>query len=286
MEKFIKFISVPYDSAHFNERMGAGPSHIINKGLIHKFKSGKRNVSYKEILLKENFPAEVASTFRLLSLLKTEIIKATEEQSFPVVLSGNCCATVGVIAGLNSRDVGVAWFDAHGDCETPETTSSGFFDGMAMSLLTGKCWENLLHTNDLNTSLQGKRILLIGARDVSGYEQNFISANGINHITVEEVKEPNQPLIKTACLTLAQTGVKTLHLHIDVDVIDPLMATANSFAVGNGLSKADVIEVIRYFITMFRVSSLTIASYDPAFDTDDKMLGIIDEIVELVVHQI
>jgi hypothetical protein len=64
------------------------------------------------------------------------------------------------------------------------------------------------------------------------------------------------------------------------------MATANSFAVDNGLNKADIIEVIRYFITMFRVSSVTIASYDPSFDTDNKMLGIIDELVELVVHQI
>src|SRR5438874_3392277 len=112
MEKSIKFISVPYDSAHFNERIGAGPSYILNNGLIPKFESGNRKVGYKEILLKENFPTEVASAFRLLSLLKTEIIKATEEQSFPVVLSGNCCATVGVIAGLNSNVVGVAWFDA------------------------------------------------------------------------------------------------------------------------------------------------------------------------------
>src|SRR6059058_4976540 len=105
MEKSIKFISVPYDSAHFNERMGAGPSHIINNGIIPKFNSRNKKVGHKEILLKENFPTEVASTFRLLSLLKTEIIKATEEQFFPVVLSGNCCATVGVIGGLNTNDV-------------------------------------------------------------------------------------------------------------------------------------------------------------------------------------
>src|SRR5439155_18939380 len=113
----------------------------------------------------------------------------------------------------------------------------------------------------------------------------FISANRINHITVEEVKEPNQPAIKTACVKLAQTGVKTLHLHIDVDVIDPLTATANSFAVRDGLNKADVIEAVRYLITMFRVSSVTIASYDPSVDTDNKMLGIIDELVELVVNE-
>jgi arginase len=128
--KRIEFISVPYDSAHFNERMGAGPLHIINNGFIQKFKSPNINVGYKEILLEEDFSTEVASTFKLLSLLKTEIVKATEQQSFPVVLSGNCCVTVAVIAALNSSDVGVVWFDAHGDCETPETTSSGFFDGI------------------------------------------------------------------------------------------------------------------------------------------------------------
>jgi arginase len=284
--KSIKFISVAYDSAHFNERMGAGPSHIINKGFIPKFKSPNIKIGYKEILLTEVFPTEPASTFRLLALLKTEIIQAVEEQSFPIVLSGNCCATVAVIAGLNSSDVGVVWFDAHGDCETPETTSSGFFDGMGLSLLTNQCWKNLLSIHKLNTSLTGKHVCLIGARDLSEYEKDFISANGIKHVTVEEVKEPNYPSVKVACLKLRQSGVKRFHLHFDVDVVDPLTATANSYAVSNGLNKDDVTKIINYIISEFRVSSLTIASYDPSFDNNDKMLDIIQELVELVIKQI
>jgi arginase len=157
---------------------------------------------------------------------------------------------------------------------------------MGMSLLTNQCWRNLLFIHKLNTSLPGKKVCLIGARDLSEYEKDFISANGINHVTVEEAKEPNFPAVKAACLKLTQAGVKRLHLHFDVDVVDPLTATANSYGVGNGLNKGDVTEIINCFISAFRVTSLTVASYDPSFDNDDKMLGIIEELVEQVVRQI
>jgi arginase len=286
MEKSITVISVPYDSAHFNVRMGAGPLHIINKGLVPKFKSLNKEVRYQEILLQETFPTEIASTFRLLSLLKREIVKATERQSFPIVLSGNCCATVSVIAGLRSSDMGVVWFDAHGDCETPETTASGFLDGMGMSLLTNRCWKHLLLTHELDVSLPGERIALIGARDLSEHEKRFISTNGIHHVTVEQVKQPGHTAIRAACWELAKAGVERLHLHIDVDVFDPSTAIANSYAVNKGLNKGDVIEVINCLTSEFGVASLTIASYDPSFDRDDRMWCIIQELVELIANQI
>jgi arginase len=134
--------------------------------------------------------------------------------------------------------------------------------------------------------LPGKHIFLVGARDLSEYEKRFISANGIHHLNVEEVKQKNYPSVKEACLKLSRSGVKRLHLHFDVDVIDPLMATSNSYTVGDGLNQDDVTEIVNCFISYFQISSLTIASYDPSFDNDDKMLGIIQDLVELVVNQL
>jgi arginase len=283
MKKSITFISVPFDSAHFNTRMGAGPRHVLKSGIIQNLRKKVYEIHHTEIIQKEAFPTEVTSTFTLLKLLKEEVRKAIQNQSFPIVLSGNCCATVAVMAEMNPDTTGVIWFDAHGDCETPETTASGFLDGMGMSMLLNRCWQNLLSTFDLNTTLPGKNILLVGARDLSNDEYEFISANNITLIPVDDSKQLHCNPIKTACAQFTQAGIQRIHLHIDVDVIDPSIAGSNAYSVLNGLSKNELVQAIDCCIGQIPLASLTIASYDPSFDQDDRMLWIIHELIETVL---
>ena len=283
MGKSVKLISVPYDAAHFNERMGAGPRRIVNGGISSVIKLQGYEMSHEEIQLAEKFATEITSTFNILAQIKSQIRSANQNGSFPIVLSGNCCSTVGVVAACSSNDVGVVWFDAHGDCETPETTSSGFLDGMALSLLLNKCWQTLAASFQLNSGLQGKHVILIGARDVSEYEKNFISENGIQHITCEQLKTREGSAIGTACASLKQAGIMRIHLHIDCDVVDPNCAVANSYSVAGGLAGEDVVKIIEQFRSMIPVSSLTVASYDPSFDASGKMLRIIYDFIKTIL---
>jgi arginase len=284
MKKRICLIAVPYDSARFNERMGAGPLHIINAGLIEKLQSLDYQVTYQQIKLEDAFPTEIATSMKLMHQIKCEVNGAVQQSCFPIVLSGNCSATVGVVAGLKENQVGVLWFDAHGDAETPETTESGFLDGMGLSMLTFSCWQTLLSHFDLRSGMAGNDIILLGARDLSSTEESFISSNCISYITVDEIKEMRGPVIEAACSHLIHRGIKKLHLHIDVDVIDPSVTPANAYAVFNGVSKEDLFETIDLFATEMSIASLTIASYDPMFDTDNRMLAIINELIEKVIQ--
>lgn len=187
------------------------------------------------------------------------------------------------MAALNTGSTGVIWFDAHGDCETPETTVSGFLDGMGLSLLLSKCWQNLLSSLKLNNSLQGENIVLAGARDLSEHEKNFIQVNNIRHITVEENRK-NKNAIKAACVEFVKSGIEKIHLHIDADVIDPSVAVANSYVVEKGFNKEEITEIINSCGAMLPFTSLTIASYDPLFDTDKRMLKIIQELIYSVIN--
>ena len=56
-----------------------------------------------------------------------------------VVACGDCLTALGTVTGLQAAgaDPAVVWFDAHGDVQTPETTSSGYLAGMVLRLLTG-----------------------------------------------------------------------------------------------------------------------------------------------------
>ncbi len=243
------------------------------------------DVDYKQIIVEDSFLTEIASTLKLLNLIKSGVTASIQHQSFPIVLSGNCSASLGVVAGLNREDAGVIWLYVHADCETSETTTSGFLDGMALSMLTYSCWHNLLSSFKPHTytSIAGKHIVLIGARDLSNHEKDFISDNAINHITTNQIKHYGQKTINSACSKLIESGIKKLHLHIDGDVIDPSIAPANSYSVNNGLSKENLIDIINYCINEIPVCSATIASYDPSFDIDDRMLAAIYELIEIIV---
>ena len=65
--------------------------------------------------------------FELNRRLAERVRKASSQKDFPLVLSGNCNSALGTLAGLNQPDLGMIWFDAHGDFNTPETTESTFF---------------------------------------------------------------------------------------------------------------------------------------------------------------
>jgi len=284
MQKHLSLITVPYDASHFNKRMGAGPLYLINQGLVENLQNKGYEVDYGCIRLEEEFPAEIATTIKLLHEIKIAVTSAINNNSFPIVLSGNCCATVGVVNGLNEDKAAVLWFDAHGDCETPETTVTGFLDGMGLSMLMHCCWENLLQFNDLRRRANGNEVILVGARDLSISEEEFIKSNNVQHITVDNIRDSKYNAIKDSCDILKQAGMTKLHLHVDVDVLDTTEGTANSYAVENGLSKRELFESIRLCKKQIEISSLTVASYDPNCDVDSRMQSIIFEIIDIILN--
>src|SRR5207247_10352904 len=59
---------------------------------------------------------------------------ASELRERPLVLGGCCCAHIGAVEGLAARygRLGLVWFDAHGDLNTPESSPSGDLWGMPL----------------------------------------------------------------------------------------------------------------------------------------------------------
>jgi arginase len=105
-------------------------------------------------------------------MVAERVSEATASGSFPLVLSGNCNATVGVIAGLagasakeeGAEEVGLIWFDGHADFNTPETTTSGFLDGMGLAIAVGHCWAQMVRAVPGFRPVREKNVVLIGSR--------------------------------------------------------------------------------------------------------------------------
>ncbi len=260
----IQILAVPYDSGNRGARMGAGPEALLDAGLESALRDSGHRVHTKIAEIPEGvWRAEIQTSFELMRMLATEVRAARESNRLPIVLAGNCNTAVGTLAGLGTESTGVAWFDAHGDFNTPETTTSGFLDGTAVAIITGRCWTQLAATVPGFEPVPDDRVCLIGTRDIDSLEGALLDESGVDII------EPRK-LRSDLAQTLHSIGQRAekMYVHLDLDVLDAGVASANSFAVPGGLTIEDVEYAISQINEEMQIAAVTLSAYDPGADTN------------------
>jgi arginase len=159
-------------------------------------------------------PVPVEPSWRALTPLYERVADTVAGSDDPVtVFSGDCCAAVGVLAGLERMGIkpGIVWIDAHGDFNTPATTVSGYVGGMVLALVTGRGDDEGVGPALGLTPVPDERIVLVDARDLDPAEADLIAATGVRKVALSDVDQ--------AVATSLPDG--PLFLHVDLDVIDP-----------------------------------------------------------------
>jgi len=260
----IHAITVPYDSGLCYARMGRGPNRLFETGLGPLLMRLGHNVTREELRVPDLHTAEISTTFELCNSVANRVQECLESGVFPLVLSGNCNIAVGAVAGCGSEKTGVAWFDAHGESTTPETTESGFLDGMGISILIGACWRNLACRIPSFSPVPGNHVRLIGSRDVEPAELDLLDRMGVHRVTdIEGVRS------KIEAISRRIDGV---YIHVDLDVLDPMEAVANQWTPPGGLTVEKLTDALREIRRHAQVKGFGIASYDPELDVDQKAL--------------
>jgi arginase len=265
----VELIAVPYDSGWRGKRMGAGPEYLLSGGIINDLQRAGANVGVQVVEVPADcWITEAYSAFYLARAVASRVRAAIAEGAFPLVLSGNCGpAALGAVAALTTEPR-VFWFDAHADFNTPETTASGFLDGMALATLTGRCWTALAATIPGFTIVPDRSVVLVGARDVDPLELVQLKESGISWIPVAEVQTR---LAGAVAVDAERTSGGTAYLHIDLDVLDPAEGRANEYAAPHGLSMAQLEWAIRAIGQAMPIAAAAITAYDPTADEDRTM---------------
>jgi len=169
---------------------------------------------------------ELVGGFKLAGEIGGAIDVARDAGDLPVVLCGSCAlASVGVAASaLGGSDTGIVWCDAHPDLNTPETSASGLFEGMALSAATGRSWQTMARDIAGAQFLDLDHAALFGARDIDTGEAALIADAGVPVVTT--AADANSRLEKS----------RQTYVHLDMDVHDELKVRANRFAVPDGPS--------------------------------------------------
>lgn len=269
----VQIIQVPYDSGHRGLRMGGGPEHFVRNGVGRRLRDCGFDVGVDCVEAQSPFRAEIKTAFELLRTLAARVGSADGAGRFPLVLSGNCNSSLGTIAGIGSEQLGIIWFDAHGDFNTPETTESGFLDGMGLATAAGLCWAKMAASIPNFKPVAGRNILHVGERDFHPEERALFKAAGGTIVGAESVRRTSmEEALAPALAALGKRGVTRIYLHFDLDVLDPGGAPANEFAAPDGLTPAQIEEAVRMIGERFTIRAGGIASYDPLYDREDEVL--------------
>src|SRR5256714_5954536 len=181
----VRLIVVPYDSGHRAVRMGAGPLKLAAAG--DRLRVRGTEVTTAEVEAPAGFRTEIGTMFALHRAVAAEVRGAITKGAFPVVLSGNCGSAVGAVAGAGAG-TGIAWFDGHGDFNTPETTVSGFLDGMALAVATGRCFGPMARSVPGFIPVAERDAFLVGSRHVDPAEREALTNSQVGWVTVESIR--------------------------------------------------------------------------------------------------
>jgi arginase len=277
----IQICSVPYDSARFNTRMGAGPERLLNFGIPTLLQAQDHQVQIQVIDVQpETFRAEINTAFELNRKLAGCVAEAKRTGWFPVVFAGNCISALGILAGLAEKQIGVLWCDAHADFNTPETTTSGFLDGMALAILTGRCWKTLSTSVAGFQPIDDSQVLLIGTRDMDKAEAETVRNSALTLFAPQTMRQNGDTLLDTLSPT-----VESLYLHIDLDVLDGEYTPANGYATAGGLTVEELATVIRRAKARYPITAAAFTAFDPAFDKDNRICEAVDHLLKIIVKK-
>jgi arginase len=209
------------------------------------------------------FPTEIATGFAVVAGIARAVRAAAWHSRFPLVLMGNCLGSVGVAAGLPPGVTGVVWLDAHADFNTPDSSPSGFLDGMALATLTGDCWAGARERVPGFRPVSPENVVLVGARDLDPEEAPRLAAAGVTRVAPGRVLEQ-----LPAALDRLISRVERLYLHLDLDLLDPSVGRANGFAAESGLTLDELLGAVALVRDSDRLAAAGISAYDPAYDPE------------------
>ncbi|WP_378735088.1 arginase family protein [Nocardia brasiliensis] len=181
----------------------------------------------------------------LYDTVAQRVAEAVRGGGRPIVASGDCTTSLGIVTGLQRAgiDPAIVWFDAHGDVQTLETSTSGYLGGMPLRMLTGY-GRHLLADRIGLRDIPEERALLVDGRDLDPPEAEYLRTARIRHRTVTDLGElPDGPL----------------YLHLDCDVVDPGDLPGLIFPAPGGPSLQAVSGAVRSIVDTGRVAAFGLA---------------------------
>ncbi|WP_128478117.1 arginase [Halorussus pelagicus] len=168
--------------------------------------------------------------------LSDEVAETLDSGRFPLVLGGDHSIAIGTVTGAaRDADLGVVWFDAHGDFNTPKTSPSGNVHGMPLAALLGI--GDFADTEWANApTLREENVAMVGLRRLDDAEREAIRESDVTAYTMSDIDERGVVPVVEDALDVATDGTDGIHVSLDMDWLDPKVAPGVGTPVRGGVN--------------------------------------------------
>jgi arginase len=270
MSRQVQIIGAPMDLGANRRGVDMGPSAIRYAGLADELEAAgvETTTDAGDLLVPRaeerdpdaEQPAEGSAKFLretadVCSRLADEVAAALDEDTFPLVLGGDHSIAIGTVGGAaREADLGVVWFDAHGDFNTPKTSPSGNVHGMPLAAVLGigdfadTEWANAHNLREENVAMVGLRSLddaereAIRNSDVTAYTMSDIDERGITPVVEDALDVATYGISASEARGGSSDewsesdGVDGIHVSLDLDWLDPKEAPGVGTPVRGGVT--------------------------------------------------
>ena len=209
-----------------------------------------------------------------------KVEKTLEKSRLPLVLGGDHSIAIGSVAGSTNwfarqgEQLGLIWFDAHGDANTPETTPSGNIHGMSLAVSLGLGDPDLVQLGGRAPKILPRNAVLIGIRDLDPGERDTLKKTGVTVYTMRDVDERGMRDVVDEAIRIAGDNTAGVHLSFDLDVVDPEDAPGTGTPVWGGITYREAHLAMEMLADRAQIVAIDLVEVNPVLDTQN-MTGIL-----------
>jgi len=285
----VHIVGVPLDLGGNRRGVDMGPSAFRIAGLgerltalgIPVVDSGDLSAPIPETK-NEGDPSKkyIRDIARVCERLYKTSLGVLEKGGLPLVLGGDHSLAAGSVAATadferrGRKKVGLIWVDAHGDMNTPSTSSSGNVHGMPLAALLGPEPAELSRIGGFSPKIAAAQTALIGIRNLDPREKDEIRDAGVRVFTMKDIDRNGIAAVMEQAIAIAGSGTAGIHVSFDLDVCDPTIAPGVGTPVKGGLDYREAHMVMEMVADSGLLLALDLVEVNPVLD-DRNMTAIL-----------
>jgi arginase len=283
--KTIHIIGVPLDLGAGRRGVDMGPSALRIAGLDTRLAElGHAVVDVGDLATPTQETRDPGDPTRKYMREISAICQALYERSHaaltsgavPVVLGGDHSLGAGSVAATAAharqlgKPLGLLWIDAHGDMNTPTTSTSGNVHGMPLAALLGQEPAELAQIGGFVPKVRPEHTVLIGIRNLDEREKHIVRGSGVHVFTMKDIDRLGIAAVTERAIALASQETAGIHVSFDLDVCDPSIAPGVGTPVKGGLDYREAHVVMEILSEANVMLALDLVEVNPVLDVHNS----------------
>lgn len=290
MNRRLSIIGMPMDLGQMRRGVDMGPSAIRYAGIIESLKPlfdeihdlGDIAIGRPEVIVdKESNLRNLDLVAEKNVLLAEKVDEIIQSGAFPLILGGDHSIAIGTLAGVakHYQNLGVIWYDAHGDLNTAETSPSGNIHGMPLAVSLGIGHPLLTGIGGYSPKVKPENVVIIGARSLDEGERILIKEKGIKVFTMHEIDRLGMSRVMEETIAYLKDKTDGVHLSLDLDGIDPSECPGVGTPVIGGISYRESHLAMEMLEESNLITSAEFVEVNPILDERNKTASIAVELM-------